>query len=412
MDVAALSTGPFIASAMAAAALLVEWALRRRTADGRHHRDGAGAPATAPKASRGSWIWRVAVGTVLLVSSGAAVLALASRSTAHATTHATVTATAPTMAGMTMAATPAATTTPAPNLAVATTAPAPHALVQAELPPVAAGDVFRTTITAEESSISIAPGVSYKAWTFNGTAPGPVIHVRQGQRVVITFRNNTTMPHSLDLHAARVRADVAFGDVAPGESRTISFVADDAGAWLYHCVTAPALMHIANGMYGALIVDPARPLPRAAHEFVLVASEWYLNGSGKDAPASIDWNKAMAMQPDIATFNGYANQYADHPLHVKPHQRLRFYVLNAGPNIVLPFHLVGGIFDRAYQDGDLTHWLTGVQTTDVPSGGAAAFDAHFDTPGVFGFVNHSFASVDKGEIGAIDVGDVHGTMTH
>jgi nitrite reductase (NO-forming) len=408
MDAAALSTGPFIASAMAAAALLVEWALRRRTASDRRHRDDA----EAPKASRGSWIWRVAVGTVLLVSSGAAVLALASRSTAQATTQAAVTATAatpPTMAGMTMAATPA---TPAPNLAVATTAPAPHALAQAELPPVAAGDVFRTTITAEESTISIAPGVSYRAWTFNGTAPGPVIHVRQGQRVVITFRNNTTMPHSLDLHAARVRADVAFADIAPGESKTISFVADDPGAWLYHCVTAPALMHIANGMYGALIVDPARPLPHAAHEYALVASEWYLNGSGKDAPASIDWNKAMAMQPDIATFNGYAGEYADHPLHVQPGERLRFYVLNAGPNLVTPFHLVGGIFDRVYQDGDMTHWLSGVQTTDVPSGGAAVFEAHFDTPGVFGFVNHSFAMVDKGQIGAIDVGDVHGTMSH
>ena len=118
------------------------------------------------------------------------------------------------------------------------------------------------------------------------------------------------------------------------------------------------------------------------------------------------------MQPDIVTFNGYANQYADHPLRVQPGERLRFYVLNAGPNLVTPFHLVGGIFDRAYQDGDMTRWLTGVQTTDVAPGGAGAFDARFDTAGVYGFVSHSFANVDKGEIGAIEVGDVHGTMTH
>jgi nitrite reductase (NO-forming) len=396
VDAAALPTGPLVATGMAAAALLIEWALTRPTAADRPGR---------------SWIWRVAVGTILLTAAGAAILTVASRSTAHATVRTATTAMAPEMAGMTGMTMPVATP-PVASLAVATTSAAPHALVPAELPPVAPGAVFRTTITAEESVISIAPDVSYKAWTFNGTAPGPVIHVRQGQRVEITFRNNTSMPHSLDLHAARVRADVAFGDVVPGGSRTISFVANDAGAWLYHCVTAPALMHIANGMYGALIVDPAKPLPKAAHEYALVASEWYLNGAGRDAPASIDWNKAMAMQPDIATFNGYANQYADHPLRVQPHERLRFYVLNAGPNLVLPFHLVGGIFDRAYRDGDMTHWLTGVQTTDVPSGGAAAFDAHFDTPGVFGFVNHSFASVDKGQIGAIDVGDVHGTMTH
>jgi nitrite reductase (NO-forming) len=393
-----------------AASLLIGWAFALGARDERRRREGVAplAPAPRPTRSRGSWIGRAAVGGILLCALAASIVAVTSRSPADARsqTPAASTSASP-MAGMTMpsaspAATPVAATAPAP----------PHRLFPAEAPPVATGSVFRTTITAEETTISIAPGVSYRAWTFNGTAPGPVIHVRQGQRVVITFRNNTSMPHSLDLHAARVRADVAFSDVPPGGSKTISFVANDPGAFLYHCVTKPALMHIADGMYGALIVDPAHKLPRAAHEFVLVASEWYLNGSGTDKPAALDWNKAMAMHPDVVTFNGYANQYADHPLRVKPRDLLRFYVLNAGPNLVTPFHLVGGIFDRAYQDGDMTHWLTGVQTTDVPSGGSAAFDAHFDTPGVYGFVSHSFANVDKGEMGAIEVGNVHGTMAH
>jgi nitrite reductase (NO-forming) len=302
----------------------------------------------------------------------------------------------------------AAAAPPVAKLAAATT-PGP---IAAEIPPVAKGKVVRLTMTAEDAVVPIAHGVTYQAWTFNGKVPGPVIHVRQGQRLVITFRNATKMPHSLDLHAARVPANVAFTDIAPGASTTISFVASTPGAFLYHCVTAPGLMHIGNGMFGALIVDPAKPLPHASHEFVLVASEWYLNGPGTKAPASLDWTKAMAMQPDYLAFNGYANEYADHPLHVQPHQRVRFYVVNAGPNLVTPFHLVGGVFERAYNDGDMSHWLNGVQTTDVAPGGSAAFDARFDQPGVYGFVSHSFANVEKGELGAIDVGNVHGTMTH
>jgi nitrite reductase (NO-forming) len=315
---------------------------------------------------------------------------------------------------MPMTTTPAAATAaPAATAPVAVTAAATaRSPIAAEIPPVAKGKVVRLTITAQNAVVPIAHGVTYQAWTFDGKVPGPVIHVRQGQRLVITFRNATKMPHSLDLHAARVPANVAFADIAPGASTTISFVASTPGAFLYHCVTAPGLMHIGNGMFGALIVDPAKPLPQAAHEFVLVANEWYLNGTGTKAPASLDWTKAMAMQPDYLAFNGYANEYADHPLHVQPRQRVRFYVVNAGPNLVTPFHLVGGVFERAYTDGDLSHWLNGVQTTDVAPGGSAAFDARFDRPGVYGFVSHSFANVEKGELGAIDVGNVHGSMTH
>lgn len=278
----------------------------------------------------------------------------------------------------------------------------------AALPPVARGRVVRVAITVEDRVLEIAPGVRYSAWTFNGHVPGPMIHVRVGQRLDVTFTNHGTMPHSLDFHSARIAPDRAYRDVAPGRSIHVSFVVQRPGVFLYHCVTAPAVGHIANGMYGAMIVDPKRPLP-PARSFVLTTGEWYVNSQ---TPAQLDYQKALAMTPDYATFNGRAFQYDAAPLRAQPGERVRFYVVNAGPNLVVPFHLVGGIFDRAYVDGDMTHWLRDVQTTDVAPGGAAIFDARFPQRGVYGFVNHSFANAEKGEIGTLLVGVSRGTMSH
>jgi nitrite reductase (NO-forming) len=402
-----------VGATMTAAFILLGWAHRIRS---QHEsaRVSVVADAEAPGSRRLAWL-AGALGILVVATLGSA-MAARSPERAVARAHAAAPATTMDMGSMPMpmpAAVPATGNAIAAGTpVVATASTTPRGPVVAEIPPVAQGRTARFTITAEDAVVPIAHGVTYRAWTFNGRVPGPVMHVRQGQRVVITFRNATSMPHSLDLHAASVPADVAFADIAPGKSTTISFTASAPGAFLYHCVTAPGLMHIGNGMFGALVVDPAKPLPRAAHTYVLVANEWYLNGTGRKQPASLDWTKAMAMQPDYLAFNGYANEYADHPLHVQPHQRLRFYVVNAGPNLVTPFHLVGGLFERAYSDGDMSHWLNDVQTTDVAPGGSAAFDTRFDEPGVYGFVSHSFANVEKGELGAIDVGTVTGTMTH
>src|SRR5438270_598108 len=276
------------------------------------------------------------------------------------------------------------------------------------LPDAPPGPVVHVKIVVEDRTIEIAPGVRYAAWTFNGHVPGPIIHVRQGQRLDVTFTNHGSMPHSLDFHSARVAASAAFKAVPPGETLRFSFVAQRPGVYLYLCVTAPAVAHIANGMYGTMIVDPARPLP-PARSFVLTAGEWYTDGG---SPAHLDYRKAMAMTPDWSTFNGRAFQYNDHPLHVAPGERIRFYVVDAGPNLVVPFHIVGGIFDRAYVDGDMWHWLRDVQTTDVPPGGAAIFDVRFPVAGVYGFVNHAFANAERGEIGTVLVGSARGTMSH
>jgi nitrite reductase (NO-forming) len=181
---------------------------------------------------------------------------------------------------------------------------------------------------------------------------------------------------------------------------------------MYHCGTKPVLAHIANGMYGAIVVEPAQALPKADREYVLVASEWYLNGDGIQKPASLDMSKARAMLPDWTTFNGYANQYVTHPLEADPGETVRFWVVAAGPTLDTNFHVVGTILDRAWVDGDMAKFETGVQTVGVPSGGGAVFDVKIDEPGLYPFVSHAFAHVDLGQVGLLKVGNPKGSSTH
>jgi nitrite reductase (NO-forming) len=256
--------------------------------------------------------------------------------------------------------------------------------------------------------------VKYSTWAFDGHgAPGPVVHVREGQTVEMTLENGGAIPHSIDFHAARIAPNVAFRDVAPGDSFTFRFKATDPGVFMYHCGTKPVLAHIANGMYGAIVVDPAAGLPAVDNEYVLVASEWYLNGDGIAKPASLDMNKARAMAPDWTTFNGYANQYVTHPLTADPGDTTRFYVVAAGPTLDTNFHVVGTIFERAWVNGDMkSPPQTGVQTVLVPAGGGAVFDVTIPGEGLYPFVSHAFAHVDLGQVGLLKVGNPKGTMSH
>jgi nitrite reductase (NO-forming) len=288
-----------------------------------------------------------------------------------------------------------------------------HVATNAVLPPVPGGDLVKVHMTLKDMVVEVAPGVRYNTWAFDGHgAPGPVIHVREGQTVQMTLTNGGAIPHSIDFHAARIAPNVAFRDVDPGESFTFRFKAGDPGVFMYHCGTKPVLAHIANGMYGAIVVDPATPLPKADKEYVLVASEWYLNGDGVSEPASLDMAKARAAQPDWTTFNGYANQYVTHPLTSKPGETVRFYVVAAGPTLDTNFHVVGTIFDRAWVNGDMTQFQRGVQTVGVPAGGGAVFDVKVDDPGLYPFVSHAFAHVDLGQVGLLKVGNPKGTMSH
>ena len=289
-----------------------------------------------------------------------------------------------------------------------------HAATDAALPAVPAGNLVKVHMTLKDMVVEVAPGVKYNTWAFDGHgAPGPVVHVREGQTVEMTLTNGGSIPHSIDFHAARIAPNVAFKDVAPGDSFTFRFKAGDPGVYMYHCGTKPVLAHIANGMYGAIVVDPAKPLPKADREYVLVGSEWYMDGDGIAKPASLNMDKARAMAPDWTTFNGYANQYVTHPLTSKPGETVRFYVVAAGPTLDTNFHVVGTIFDRAWVNADVASPpQTGVQTVLVPAGGGGIFDVKIDEPGLYPFVSHAFAHVDLGQVGLLKVGKVDGTASH
>jgi nitrite reductase (NO-forming) len=291
---------------------------------------------------------------------------------------------------------------------------AAHKPYDATLPPLAAGELVKVHMTLKDITLEIAPGVKYNTWAFDGHgAPGPVVHVREGQTVEMTLTNGGAIPHSIDFHAARIAPDKAFKDVAPGKSFTFRFTAGDPGVFMYHCGTKPVLAHIANGMYGAIVVSPAKPLPAVDNEYVLVASEWYLNGDGIAKPASLDMAKARSMSPDWTTFNGYANQYVTHPLTANPGETTRFYVVAAGPTLDTNFHVVGTILDRAWVNGDMTSPpQVGVQTVVVPAGGGGVFDVKIADEGLYPFVSHAFAHVDLGQVGLLKVGNPKGTMSH
>jgi nitrite reductase (NO-forming) len=289
-----------------------------------------------------------------------------------------------------------------------------HKPYDATLPPLQSGDVVRVRMVMKHKTVEIAPGVKYNVWAFDSEygAPGPIVHVRQGQTVEFTLVNGGSIPHSMDFHAARIAPNVAFRDVAPGESFTFRFKANDPGVFMYHCGTKPVLAHIANGMYGAIVVRPDN-MPRADKEYVLVASEWYMNGDGIEDAASLDMTKAHAMEPDWTTWNGYANQYVTHPLTADPGDTTRFWVVAAGPTLDSNFHVVGTIFDRAWVNQDMINPpQRGVQTVGVPAGGGAVFDVKIDDEGLYPFVSHAFAHVDLGQVGLLKVGEPDGSMSH
>ena len=288
-----------------------------------------------------------------------------------------------------------------------------HTPYDAAMPSIPAGDVVKIEMTLKDMVVEIAPGVRYNTWAFDGHGvPGPVVHVREGQTVEMTLTNGGAIPHSIDFHAARIAPDVAFRDAAPGESFTFRFEAGDPGVFMYHCGTKPVLAHIANGMYGAIVVEPKEGLPPVDNEYVLVGSEWYMNGAGIEEPASLDMSKARARMADWVTFNGYANQYVTHPLTADPGDTTRFWVVAAGPTNNVNFHVVGAMLDRAWINSDLTQFQRNIQTAIVPAGGGAVFDVRVDKVGMYPFVSHAFADVDLGQVGLLKVGNPKGTATH
>jgi nitrite reductase (NO-forming) len=279
-----------------------------------------------------------------------------------------------------------------------TTAGQAHAARDAALPAVADGKVKDVSFTVTDATIEIAPGVKLGAWTFGGQVPGPVVHVRQGDTVHFTLTNKSSMPHSIDFHSARTAPNVNYRNVAPGESFSFDWQASDPGVFMYHCGTAPILQHLTEGMYGAVIVDPVdHPLPPVDREFVLVQSEYYL-GTINDGLAAPDFAKAGRGDADYVVFNGYANQYADHPIAVKVGEKIRTYVVNAGPNHFSAYHVVGTIFDHVWVDGNPGNDLHGIQTWTIAPGEGSAFDFTLSEAGNYPMVSHSFADATHGAV--------------
>src|SRR5579885_1374524 len=299
--------------------------------------------------------------------------------------------------------TPAATsstTSTSTNTAPAVAVP-PHPTYNALAPVASQGSTVNLTLTVKEVLVSIAPDVAYHAWTFNGTVPGPVLRVRQGQIVHFTLINEGTMPHSIDFHAAQTPWNVNYQEIAPGKSFSFNWKANYPGIFMYHCGSPTVMYHMANGMYGAIIVDPASGWA-PAQEYVLVQSEFYLY-QNSDGTYSVNANKLMAGQPDYVTFNGYANQYQTAPLTATAGQKIRLFVINAGPSRFSAFHVIGALFSDVYLDGNPANHLVGDQTLTIPPGGGVVAELTIPEAGKYPFVTHSFMDASIGATGVIAV---------
>ena len=304
-------------------------------------------------------------------------------------------------------ATQAASETPAGELPVidAVTTHAP------EVPPAIDRDYpakVRVKMETIEKTMKMDDGVEYHYWTFNGDVPGRMIRVREGDTVEVEFSNNpsSTVPHNVDFHAATgPGGGAAASFTAPGRTSTFSFKALQPGLYIYHCAVAPVGMHIANGMYGLILVEPKEGLPKVDKEFYIVQGDFYTKGKkGAQGLQPFDMDKAVAEQPEYVVFNGHVGAIAgDNALKAKAGETVRMYVGNGGPNLVSSFHVIGEIFDKVYvEGGKLIN--ENVQSTIIPAGGSAMVEFKVDVPGSYTLVDHSiFRAFNKGALGQLKV---------
>jgi nitrite reductase (NO-forming) len=272
------------------------------------------------------------------------------------------------------------------------------------LPPLTSERVHRLTLRVSEVEREVAVGVRQRLWTFNGTAPGPVLRGRVGDTFDVTLRNDASMGHSVDFHAGVYAPDEAMRTVAPGDSIRFSFKATRAGIWMYHCSTMPMSLHIANGMFGAVIIDPPGLAP-VAQEYVVVQSELYLGAQGGTA----DPAKVAAGQPDAVVFNGFANQYDHDPLTATTGDHVRIWVLDAGLNRATSFHLVGGQLDTVFKEGAYllrqgqAGSVGGAQALDLEPGQGGFVELTAGPAGHYPFVSHLMVDAERGAHGVLAV---------
>ncbi len=278
-------------------------------------------------------------------------------------------------------------------------------------PPITRKHATKVVVNLEVQEVTkrLADGVEYNFWTFGGDVPGSFIRIREGDHVEFHLNNHQSskMPHNIDLHAVTgPGGGAASSFTAPGHSSQFSFKALNPGLYVYHCATAPVGMHVGNGMYGLILVEPKDGLPPVDREYYIMQSEFYTAGKyGEEGLQPFDMDKAIDERPSYVVFNGAVGSLVgDKALTAKVGERVRLFIGNGGPNLISSFHVIGEIFDHVYQEGGILPTQQHVQTTVIPAGGSAMVDFKVDVPGTYILVDHSlFRAFNKGALGMLKV---------
>lgn len=278
-------------------------------------------------------------------------------------------------------------------------------------PPIKRTHATKVIVKLEVREVvkKMADGVDYLFWTFGGNVPGSFIRIREGDLVEFTLANHPSskMPHNIDLHAVTGPGGGASSSfTAPGHSSQFSFKALNPGLYVYHCATAPVPMHVANGMYGLILVEPASGMPKVDREYYVMQGDFYTSGKyGAEGLQTFDQEKATDERPTYVVFNGSVGALVgDKAITAKVGENVRLYVGNGGPNLLSSFHVIGEIFDLVYPEGGTVASQKNVQTTLVPAGGSAIVDFKVEVPGTFIIVDHSLSrAFNKGALGMLKV---------
>ncbi|MBI2890290.1 MAG: nitrite reductase, copper-containing [Nitrospirae bacterium] len=278
-------------------------------------------------------------------------------------------------------------------------------------PPITRKDAARVIVRLEviERVADLADGVQYLYWTFGGKVPGKFIRLREGDTVEFHLQNhpNNKLPHNIDLHAVTgPGGGAASSFTAPGHETRFTFKAMNPGLYVYHCATAPVPMHVANGMYGLILVEPKDGMKPVDHEYYVMQSEFYTKGRfGEKGMQPFDMQKGIDENPGYIVFNGSVGSLVgDRALQAKVGETIRLFIGNGGPNLLSSFHVIGEIFDSVYAEGGIRISQNQVQTTLIPAGGSAVVEFKVDVPGTFILVDHSiFRAFNKGTLGMLKV---------
>ncbi len=278
-------------------------------------------------------------------------------------------------------------------------------------PPITRKTPAKVVVELEviEQKGTLADGVEYVFWTFGGKVPGKFIRVREGDTVEFHLMNHPSskMPHNIDLHAVTGPGGGATSSfTAPGKQSQFTFKALNPGLYIYHCATAPVPMHVANGMYGLILVEPKEGMPKVDREFYVVQGDFYTKGNfGEKGLQPFDMQRGIDENPSYVVFNGAVGSLVgDNALQAKKGESIRMFIGNGGPNLISSFHVIGEIFDRVFTEGGIKGNQEQVQTTLIPAGGSAIVEFKVDVPGTFILVDHSlFRAFNKGTLGMLKV---------